>query len=41
MPEAARRAAIVAPAASAAYNPLHISFRSMDSSLLHFETLRV
>jgi hypothetical protein len=38
MPEAARRAAIVAAAPRAAYNPLHITLRSIRRSLLDCET---
>ena len=33
MPDAARRAAMVAPAARPAYSPLHKSFRSIPGSL--------
>src|SRR3954449_13141847 len=38
MPEAARRAAIVAAAPRPAYNPLHITLRSIRRSLLDCET---
>jgi hypothetical protein len=41
IPEAARRAAIVAAAPKPAYNPVHITLRSMHSSLLDFATLGV
>jgi hypothetical protein len=33
MPDAARRAAMVAPAARPAYSPVHKSFRSIPGSL--------